>query len=172
MYYIIATAEASSHLARYDGIRYGLSERGGDLESVYCETRHKGFGEEVTRRVMLGTYVFSAGYYRAYYDKAQRVRRLIKGNFVKAFESVDIIFTPTSPITAFEIGGKIEDPLAIYLSDVYTVPASLAGVLAMNIPLGLSSEGLPIGGQLIGNFFCEETILRVDSFIERNLMAP
>ena len=172
VYYIIATAEASSNLARYDGIRYGLSKRGGDLESVYRGSRHEGFGDEVTRRIMLGTYVLSAGYYDAYYDKAQRVRALIKNDFVKAFDSIDVIFTPTTPTTAFEIGGKIEDPLAMYLSDIYTVPANLAGIPAMNIPLGLSSNGLPIGGQIIGNYFCEKTILQVGSFIERNFMAP
>lgn len=167
-YYIIATAEASSNLARYDGIRYGLSERGGDLESVYHKTRHSGFGQEVTRRIMLGTYVLSAGYYKAYYDKAQRVRRLIKNDFVEAFKSVDAIFTPTTPTTAFEIGGKIDDPLEMYLGDIYTVPASLAGLPAINIPLGFSSEGLPIGGQLIGNYFQEEVLLNLGYFIEQN----
>lgn len=167
-YYIIATAEASSNLARYDGIRYGLSKRGGDLESVYRKTRHSGFGQEVTRRIMLGTYVLSAGYYEAYYDKAQRVRRLIKSDFVKAFKSVDVIFTPTTPTTAFEIGGKIDNPLEMYLSDIYTVPASLAGLPAMNIPLGFSGEGLPIGGQLIGNYFREEVLLNLGYFIEQN----
>lgn len=167
-YYIIATAEASSNLARYDGMRYGLSKRGGDLESVYKETRAEGFGDEVTRRIMLGTYVLSAGYYDAYYDKAQRVRRLIKEDFVKVFQQTDILFTPTTPTTAFPIGGKIDDPLAMYLSDVYTVPASLAGVPAMSIPLGNASDNLPIGGQIIGNYFDEETILQVGHYIERN----
>ncbi|MDD5766385.1 MAG: Asp-tRNA(Asn)/Glu-tRNA(Gln) amidotransferase subunit GatA [Candidatus Marinimicrobia bacterium] len=167
-YYIIATAEASSNLARYDGIRYGLSKRGGDLESVYRETRAEGFGDEVTRRIVLGTYVLSAGYYDAYYDKAQRVRRLIKEDFVKVFQQVDILFTPTTPTTAFPIGGKIEDPLAMYLSDVYTVPASLAGVPAISVPLGNASDNLPIGGQIIGNYFDEETILQVGHYIERN----
>ncbi|MFA4838104.1 MAG: Asp-tRNA(Asn)/Glu-tRNA(Gln) amidotransferase subunit GatA [Candidatus Neomarinimicrobiota bacterium] len=167
-YYIIATAEASSNLARYDGIRYGLSKRGGDLESVYRETRAEGFGDEVTRRIMLGTYVLSAGYYDAYYDKAQRVRRLIKEDFVNAFRQVDFLFTPPTPTTAFPIGGKIEDPLAMYLSDVYTVPASLAGVPAISVPLGNASDGLPIGGQIIGNYFDEETILQVGHYIERN----
>lgn len=169
-YYIIATAEASSNLARYDGIRYGLSIRGGDLESVYRNTRAEGFGDEVTRRIMLGTYVLSAGYYDAYYDKAQRVRRLIKEDFVNAFKQVNVIFAPTTPTTAFEIGGKIEDPLAMYLSDVFTVPASLAGVPALNIPLGNSSRNMPIGGQIIGNYFDEETIFRVGHFIERNFL--
>jgi aspartyl-tRNA(Asn)/glutamyl-tRNA(Gln) amidotransferase subunit A len=168
VYYIIATAEASSNLARYDGIRYGLSERGSDLESVYRDTRHAGFGAEVTRRIMLGTYVLSAGYYDAYYDKAQRVRRLIKEDFVKAFQQVDVILTPTTPTTAFELGGKIADPLAMYLSDIYTVPANLAGIPAISIPLGISQTGLPIGVQLRGNYFKEETILQVAHYIEQN----
>ncbi|MDD5060810.1 MAG: Asp-tRNA(Asn)/Glu-tRNA(Gln) amidotransferase subunit GatA [Candidatus Marinimicrobia bacterium] len=168
VYYIIATAEASSNLARYDGIRYGLSERGGDLDAVYRQTRHTGFGPEVTRRIMLGTYVLSAGYYEAYYDKAQRVRRLIKEDFVKAFEKVDAILTPTTPTPAFEIGGKINDPLAMYLSDIYTVPANLAGVPALNFPLGKNAQNLPIGGQLTGKYFDEETILRIAHYIERN----
>jgi len=168
VYYIIATAEASSNLARFDGIRYGLSKRGGDLNSVYRETRHAGFGAEVTRRIMLGTYVLSAGYYDAYYDKAQRVRRLIKEDFIKAFNEVDVILTPTTPTTAFEIGGKLSDPLAMYLSDIFTVPANLAGVPALSLPLGKSKAGLPIGAQLTGKYFDEETILRVAHYIERN----
>jgi len=167
-YYIIATAEASSNLARYDGIRYGLSQRGGDLDTLYRETRHAGFGAEVTRRIMLGTFVLSAGYYEAYYDKAQRVRRLIKEDFVEAFKKVDAILTPTTPTTAYEIGSKIDDPLAMYLGDIYTVPANLAGVPALNFPLGKSSEGLPIGAQLIGRYFDEETILQIAHYIERN----
>jgi len=168
VYYIIATAEASSNLARYDGIRYGLSQREGDLDTVYRQTRHVGFGPEVTRRIMLGTYVLSAGYYEAYYDKAQRVRRLIKEDFNKAFQKVDAILTPTTPTTAFEIGGKIDDPLAMYLSDIYTVPANLAGVPALNFPLGKSTAGLPIGAQLTGKYFDEETILQIAHYIERN----
>ncbi|HPC35564.1 MAG TPA: Asp-tRNA(Asn)/Glu-tRNA(Gln) amidotransferase subunit GatA [Candidatus Marinimicrobia bacterium] len=167
-YYIIATAEASSNLARYDGVRYGLSRRGGDLDALYRETRHTGFGAEVTRRIMLGTFVLSAGYYEAYYDKAQRVRRLIKEDFMKAFKKVDAILTPTTPTTAYEIGAKIDDPLAMYLGDIYTVPANLAGVPALNFPLGKSSEGLPIGAQLTGRYFDEETILRIAHYIERN----
>lgn len=167
-YYIIATAEASSNLARYDGIRYGLSVNDADLESLYRRTRHQGFGPEVTRRIMLGTYVLSAGYYDAYYDKAQRVRRLIKEDFVKAFQEVDVILTPTTPTTAFPIGAKISDPLAMYLSDIFTVPASLAGVPALNLPLGTSQDGLPIGCQLIGNYFAEETILRLAHYIEHH----
>ncbi len=167
-YYIIATAEASSNLARYDGIRYGLSVRNSDLESLYRQTRHLGFGPEVTRRIMLGTYVLSAGYYDAYYDKAQRVRRLIKQDFTRAFEKVDVLLAPTTPTPPFPLGTKLDDPLAMYLSDIFTVPASLAGVPALNIPIGKTATGLPIGCQLIGNYFAEETILRLAHYIERN----
>ncbi len=170
-YYIIATAEASSNLARYDGIRYGLSQTNSDLDLLYRQTRHAGFGPEVTRRIVLGTYVLSAGYYDAYYDKAQRVRRLIKEDFVNAFQEVDVILTPTTPTTAFPIGEKINDPLAMYLSDIFTVPASLAGVPALSLPIGKSSSGLPIGCQLIGNYFAEETILRLAHYIERNYLC-
>lgn len=168
VYYIIATAEASSNLARYDGVRYGLSQPGTDLDDLYHHSRHNGFGAEVTRRIMLGTYVLSAGYYGAYYDKAQRVRRLIRDDFSQAFQQVDVLLTPTTPTPAFAIGGKTSDPLAMYLSDIYTVPASLAGVPAVNIPLGCDKQGLPIGGQLIGRYFEEETILRLGHYIERN----
>jgi len=167
-YYIIATAEASSNLARYDGIRYGLSEREGGLEDVYKDTRHTGFGTEVKRRILLGTYVLSSGYYEAYYDKAQRVRRLIKEDFTSAFEDVDVIFTPTTPTTAFDIGGKVDDPLAMYLNDVYTVPINLAGIPAISIPLGQDSEGLPIGGQIIAPDFAEQELIRVADFLEKN----
>lgn len=166
-YYIIATAEASSNLARYDGIRYGLSEREGGLEDVYRDTR-AGFGTEVKRRILLGTYVLSSGYYEAYYDKAQRVRRLIKEDFTSAFEDVDVIFTPTTPTTAFDIGGKVDDPLAMYLNDVYTVPINLAGIPAISIPLGEDSEGLPIGGQIIAPDFSEQELVRVADFLEKN----
>ncbi len=169
VYYIIATAEASSNLARYDGIRYGFSDRRPTLEKLISETRHQGFGFEVIRRIMLGTYVLSAGYYDAYYDKAQRVRRLIKQDFVKAFQSVDLILSPTTPTLPFKIGEKIEDPLAMYLSDIFTVPASLAGVPAMNIPLGLSRRSLPIGGQLLANYFQEADILRVGHYLEQQI---
>lgn len=167
-YYIIATAEASSNLARYDGIRYGLSEREGGLKDVYKDTRNTGFGAEVKRRILLGTYVLSSGYYEAYYDKAQRVRRLIKEDFTEAFNKVDVIFTPTTPTTAFNIGGKVEDPLAMYLNDVYTVPINLAGVPAMSLPLGRDSSGLPIGGQLIAQDFQEQDLIQIGDFLERN----
>ncbi|MBO8131571.1 MAG: Asp-tRNA(Asn)/Glu-tRNA(Gln) amidotransferase subunit GatA [Candidatus Marinimicrobia bacterium] len=168
-YYIIATAEASSNLARYDGVKYGLSVRKGNLISMYNDTRHDGFGNEVKRRIMLGTYVLSAGYYEAYYNKAQRVRKLIKDDFVEAFKNVDIILTPTSPTTAFEIGSKVEDPLSMYLSDIYTTSASLAGLPAMNIPAGKSKDGLPIGIQLIADYFKEETIFQVGHYIESEI---
>lgn len=167
-YYIIATAEASSNLARYDGIRYGLSEREGGLKDVYRDTRNTGFGAEVKRRILLGTYVLSSGYYEAYYDKAQRVRRLIKEDFTEAFNKVDVIFTPTTPTTAFNIGGKVEDPLAMYLNDVYTVPINLAGVPAMSLPVGRDSSGLPIGGQLIAQDFQEQDLIQIGDFLERN----
>jgi len=167
VYYIIATAEASSNLARYDGIRYGLSEQNSELEELISATRHQGFGAEVSRRIMLGTYVLSAGYYQAYYDKAQRVRRLIKQDFENAFQEVDLLFSPTTPTLPFKIGEKIENPLSMYLSDVFTVPASLAGVPAINIPLGLSAEHLPIGGQLIANYCDEAGLLRVAHYLEQ-----
>ena len=162
VYYIIATAEASSNLARYDGVRYGFrAEEAGSLREMYFKTREEGFGEEVKRRIMLGTYVLSSGYYDAYYAKAQRVRALVKRDYEKAFASCDAILTPTSPSTAFRIGEKSNDPLAMYLNDVYTVSANLAGVPAISIPCGLSSDGLPIGTQLIGNFWSEATLLNL-----------
>ena len=167
-YYIIATAEASSNLARYDGIRYGLSERNKGLDEVYEDTRHSGFGPEVKRRIILGTYVLSSGYYEAYYDKAQRVRRLIKQDFNRAFEEVDVIFTPTTPTPAFDIGGKVNDPLAMYLGDVYTVPVNLAGVPAISVPLGNNSAGLPIGGQIIAKDFREEDLIRIGDYLNKN----
>lgn len=168
-YYIIATAEASSNLARYDGVKYGLSVRKGNLDSMYDDTRHQGFGNEVKRRIMLGTYVLSAGYYDAYYSKAQKVRRLIKGDFMKAFDNVDLILTPTTPTTAFELGSKLDDPLSMYLNDIYTTSVNLAGLPGMSVPAGISKEGLPIGLQLIANYFKEETIFRVGHYIETEI---
>lgn len=168
-YYIIATAEASSNLARYDGVKYGLSIRKGNLDSMYDDTRHQGFGSEVKRRIMLGTYVLSAGYYDAYYNKAQKVRRLIRDDFVKAFEEVDLILTPTTPTTAFELGSKLDDPLSMYLNDIYTTSVNLAGLPGMSVPAGRSREGLPIGLQLIANYFKEETIFRVGHYIETEI---
>lgn len=168
-YYILVTAEASSNLARYDGARYGYrSPHAKTLYEMYVKSRSEGFGAEVKRRIMLGTYVLSAGYYEAYYRKAQRVRRLIKEDFDKAFEKVDVIITPTSPTTAFKLGEKVDDPLQMYLSDIYTVSVNLAGVPAINIPAGFDKNGLPIGMQIIGKQFDEGTILRVSDFLEKN----
>jgi aspartyl-tRNA(Asn)/glutamyl-tRNA(Gln) amidotransferase subunit A len=165
-YYIIAPAEASSNLARYDGVRYGLRERGGDLAELYSRTRAAGFGPEVRRRILIGTYVLSAGYYDAYYLKAQQVRARIAGDFAEAFKEVDVIVTPTAPSAAFGIGEMMDDPIAMYLNDVFTVPASLAGLPAISVPAGLSGEGLPLGLQLIGKPFDEETVLRAGGFLE------
>lgn len=170
-YYILTTAEASSNLARYDGARYGFrSENSSSLLEMYKSSRSEGFGNEVKRRIMLGTYVLSAGYYDAYYKKAQRVRRLIKNDFNKAFESVDVILTPTSPTTAFKIGEKSSDPLEMYLSDIYTTSANLAGIPGINIPIGSSSEGLPIGLQLLANQFEEERLLQMSAYIQENII--
>ena len=162
VYYIIATAEASSNLARYDGVRYGFrAEDAHELRKMYSKTREEGFGDEVKRRIMLGTYVLSSGYYDAYYSKAQKVRALVKRDYQTAFAKCDAILTPTSPSVAFKIGEKTDDPLAMYLNDVYTVSANLAGVPGISIPCGLSSEGLPIGTQLIGNFWAEDVLFNL-----------
>jgi aspartyl-tRNA(Asn)/glutamyl-tRNA(Gln) amidotransferase subunit A len=162
VYYIIATAEASSNLARYDGIRYGhRAEGAGELRELYRLTREEGFGAEVKRRIMLGTYVLSSGYYDAYYRKAQQVRTLIRGDFLEAFERCDAILTPTTPTPAFRLGEKTDDPLSMYLSDVYTCMANLAGVPGLSVPCGLSSEGLPVGFQLMGRHWSEGDILRL-----------
>ena len=162
VYYIIATAEASSNLARYDGVRYGFrAEETDELRKMYFETREEGFGEEVKRRIMLGTYVLSSGYYDAYYTKAQKVRALVKGDYRQAFAKCDAILTPTSPTVAFKIGEKSNDPIAMYLSDIYTVSANLAGIPAISVPCGLSSDGLPIGVQLVGNFWSEDDLLNL-----------
>ncbi|MGC2201006.1 MAG: amidase family protein, partial [Stellaceae bacterium] len=165
-YYIIAPAEASSNLARYDGVRFGLRVEGNSLEDMYELTRGAGFGAEVRRRVLIGTYVLSAGYYDAYYLKAQRVRTLITRDFAAAFERVDCILTPTAPSAAFAIGEKNDDPIAMYLNDVFTVPANLAGVPAISVPAGLSADGLPLGLQITGRAFDEETVLRVGEVLE------
>lgn len=149
-YYIICTAEASSNLARYDGVKYGLREPGKDIIDMYKKTRFKGFGKEVKRRIILGTYVLSSGYYDAYYRKASKVRTLIRKDFDDAFRTCDIIVTPVSPTTAFRIGEKMEDPLAMYLSDIFTIPVNLAGLPGMSVPCGLDNKGLPIGLQIIG----------------------
>ena len=168
-YYIIATAEASSNLARYDGVRYGLREGNDeDLITMYGLTRSSGFGKEVQRRIILGTYVLSSGYYDEYYNKAQKVRRLIKNEIDDAFKTVDAIITPTTPTTAFSIGEKVDDPLTMYLSDVYTVTANLAGICGVNIPAGKDNKGLPFGMQLLGDTFQEAKILQLGNFIEKN----
>jgi aspartyl-tRNA(Asn)/glutamyl-tRNA(Gln) amidotransferase subunit A len=167
-YYLIATAEASSNLARYDGVRYGFRAEGAaNLHQMYSRTRDQGFGPEVKRRIMLGTYALSAGYYDQYYGKAQKVRALIEEDFRKAFARCDVIATPTSPTPAFRLGEKTDDPLKMYLSDIYTITANLAGVPAVSLPCGLSREGLPIGLQLIGRRFDEATLLRAAHNLEQ-----
>lgn len=166
-YYLVATAEASSNLARFDGVRYGRrAERPADLEDLYRRSRSEGFGDEVKRRILLGTYVLSAGYYDAYYGKAQRVRTLIRRDFEAAFEQCDAILTPTTPETAFRLGAKSGDPLSMYLSDVYTVSANLAGLPGISLPCG-TSEGMPVGLQLIGKPLDEATILRIGDAYQR-----
>ena len=165
-YYIVAPAEASSNLARYDGIRFGLREPGADLRETYCKSRAEGFGAEVRQRILIGTYVLSAGYYDAYYLKAQGVRARIAEDFSKAYEKVDVILTPTAPSAAFAAGEKMDDPIAMYLNDVFTVPSSLAGLPAISVPAGLDDGGLPLGLQIIGKPFDEETVLRVGGFME------
>ncbi len=165
-YYIVAPAEASSNLARYDGVRYGLRVPGKDLIDTYEATRAQGFGREVKRRVLIGTYVLSAGYYDAYYLKAQKVRTLIKSDFDKAWDSVDVILTPTTPSPTFGFGEKSGDPLAMYLEDIFTVPVNMAGLPGISIPAGLSSDGLPLGLQLIAKPFDEETLFKTGQAIE------
>ena len=166
-YYIIAPAEASSNLARYDGVRFGLRVPGETLDEMYQNTRGEGFGAEVRRRVLIGTYVLSAGYYDAYYLKAQKVRALIARDFSQAFEDVDVILTPTAPSDAFAIGEKMGDPITMYLNDVFTVPTSLAGLPGISVPAGLSDRGLPLGLQVIGRPFDEETMLRSAAILEQ-----
>ena len=166
-YYIIATAEASSNLARYDGVRYGLRVPGNTLVEMYQKTRGRGFGAEVKRRIVLGTYALSAGYYDAYYLRAQKVRTLIARDFADAFAKVDAIVTPTSPVPAFKLGERTEDPLAMYLADIYTVTGSLAGLTGISVPCGKSPEGLPIGMQIYGPAFSEERVLQLASAFER-----
>ena len=166
-YYIVAPAEASSNLARYDGVRYGLRRDGSTLDELYANTRAAGFGPEVRRRIMIGTYVLSAGYYDAYYAKAQKVRALIAKDFADAFKTVDTILTPTAPSAAFAIGENEADPVTMWLNDVFTVPTSLAGLPGLSLPGGLSSDGLPLGLQLIGKPFDEATVLRVADAMEK-----
>lgn len=170
VYYLIATAEASSNLARYDGVRYGFRAEGAaSLKEMYSRTRDQGFGAEVKRRIMLGTYALSAGYYDQYYGKAQKVRSLIEHDFRNAFARCDVIATPTSPTPAFKLGEKTDDPLEMYLSDIYTITANLAGVPGLSLPCGLSSSGLPIGIQLIGTQFDEARLLRAAHNLEQAL---
>ncbi|MCC7426750.1 MAG: Asp-tRNA(Asn)/Glu-tRNA(Gln) amidotransferase subunit GatA [Alphaproteobacteria bacterium] len=168
-YYIVAPAEASSNLARYDGVRYGLRviEPGDSLDEMYERTRGEGFGAEVRRRILIGTYVLSAGYYDAYYLKAQKVRALIARDFERAFADVDAILTPTAPSAAFGMGEKMDDPVTMYLNDVFTVTANLAGLPGLSVPAGLSAEGLPLGLQVVGRAFDEETVFAVGAAIER-----
>ena len=168
-YYVLAPAECSSNLARYDGVRFGLREMddGDNLNDMYEKTRAAGFGAEVKRRILIGTYVLSAGYYDAYYKQAQRVRALIARDFVEAFKQCDVILTPTAPSDAFAIGDNQDDPVAMYLNDVFTIPASLAGLPALALPIGLSKAGLPLGLHLIGRAFDEETVFKTAEVIER-----
>jgi aspartyl-tRNA(Asn)/glutamyl-tRNA(Gln) amidotransferase subunit A len=167
VYYLIATAEASANLARFDGVRYGLRVAGADLVDTYRRTRGQGFGAEVKRRIMLGTYALSAGYYDAYYIRAQKVRTLIKREFEQAFAQVDLIAAPTSPTTAFKIGEKADNPIQMYLADVFTLTMNLAGVCGISIPCGFDAGGLPIGMQLMGAAFDEATVLRAADAYQR-----
>jgi aspartyl-tRNA(Asn)/glutamyl-tRNA(Gln) amidotransferase subunit A len=169
-YYLLAPAEASSNLARYDGVRYGFRADGaGDVVDMNMRTRGKGFGDEVKRRIMLGTYALSAGYYEAYYGQAQKVRTMVIRDYEKAFERFDLLVGPTAPTTAFRIGEKADDPLAMYLSDVFTIPADLAGVPAISIPCGPAPDGLPVGFQIMGKLQDEETVLRAAFALEHEL---
>ncbi|MCX5907132.1 MAG: Asp-tRNA(Asn)/Glu-tRNA(Gln) amidotransferase subunit GatA [Deltaproteobacteria bacterium] len=169
VYYIIAPAEASSNLARYDGVKYGFRAKGShDLMEMYRETRSQGFGTEVKRRIMLGTYVLSAGYYDAYYLKASQVRTLIRQEFAQAFSICDALLMPTAPTPAFKLGEKVDDPLQMYLSDIFTIPCNLAGLPGLSLPCGFSKEGLPIGLQILANHFEEEKIFRVAYTYEQN----
>jgi aspartyl-tRNA(Asn)/glutamyl-tRNA(Gln) amidotransferase subunit A len=166
-YYIIATAEASSNLARYDGVRYGLRVPGATLLEMYKKTRGRGFGAEVKRRIMLGTYALSSGYYDAYYLKAQKVRALIAQDFTAAFTHADAILTPTSPVPAFKLGERTQDPLQMYLADIYTVTGSLAGIPGISVPCGRTVAGLPVGLQILGPHFSEARVLQLARAFER-----
>ena len=168
-YYIVAPAEASSNLARYDGVKYGFRSKGENLIDMYEKTRSEGFGDEVKRRIMIGTYVLSSGYYDAYYLKAQKVRRLIKNDFDKAYKEVDAILTPSTPSSAFKIGEKLNDPVSMYLNDIFTVPINLAGLPAISIPAGHDKRGYPLGLQVIGKAFDEQNILNIAFSLEKNL---
>jgi aspartyl-tRNA(Asn)/glutamyl-tRNA(Gln) amidotransferase subunit A len=166
-YYLIAPAEASSNLARYDGVRYGMRVDAADTNSMYGATRAAGFGDEVKRRIMLGTYALSAGYYDAYYGKALKVRRLIHDDFDAAYTKADVLLTPTAPTVAFKVGDKTDDPLAMYLSDIYTIPTNLAGHPGMSVPFGTGAEGLPVGVQVLAGTLGEQVMFRVAAELER-----
>ena len=168
-YYIVAPAEASSNLARYDGVKYGFRSKGENLIDMYEKTRSEGFGDEVKRRIMIGTYVLSSGYYDAYYLKAQKVRRLIKNDFDEAYKKVDAILTPSTPSSAFMIGEKLNDPVSMYLNDIFTVPINLAGLPAISIPAGHDKKGYPLGLQVIGKAFDEQSILNIAFALEKNI---
>jgi len=170
-YYLIAPAEASSNLARYDGVRYGLRVPASDTNAMYSATRSAGFGDEVKRRIMLGTYALSAGYYDAYYGKALKVRRLISDDFARAYERADVILTPTSPMVAFPVGAKVNDPLSMYLCDVYTIPTNLAGHPAMSVPFGTGADGLPVGVQVMASTLGEQVMFRVAAALERAMKS-
>ena len=166
-YYIVAPAEASSNLARYDGVKYGHRSKGNNLIQMYENTRSEGFGDEVKRRILIGTYVLSSGYYDAYYTKAQKVRQLIKKDFDEAFKDIDAVLTPSTPSSAFKVGEKKNDPISMYLNDVFTVPVNLAGLPAISVPAGHDKNKLPLGLQLIGKNFDEQTILNLALAIQR-----
>ena len=170
-YYLIAPAEASSNLARYDGVRYGLRVDAADTNAMYGATRAAGFGDEVKRRIMLGTYALSAGYYDAYYGKALKVRRLISDDFARAYQKADVLLTPTSPIVAFPVGAKVDDPLSMYLCDVFTIPTNLAGHPAMSVPFGTGADGLPVGVQVLAPTLGEPVMFRVAAQLERSAKA-
>jgi Asp-tRNAAsn/Glu-tRNAGln amidotransferase A subunit and related amidases len=168
-YYIVAPAEASSNLARYDGVKYGFRSKGENLIDMYEKTRSEGFGNEVKRRIMIGTYVLSSGYYDAYYLKAQKVRKLIKNDFDEVYKKVDAILTPSTPSSAFKIGEKTNDPVSMYLNDIFTVPINLAGLPAISIPAGFDSKGYPLGLQIIGKAFEEQNILNIAYSMEKEI---
>ena len=168
-YYIVAPAEASSNLARYDGVKYGFRSKGENLIDMYEKTRSEGFGAEVQRRIMIGTYVLSSGYYDAYYLKAQKVRKLIKNDFDEAYKKVDVILTPSTPSAAFKIGEKTNDPVSMYLNDIFTVPVNLAGLPAISIPAGVDAKGYPLGLQIIGKAFDEQNILNIAYAMEEKI---
>ena len=168
-YYIVAPAEASSNLARYDGVKYGFRSKGKNLIDMYEKTRSEGFGNEVKRRIMIGTYVLSSGYYDAYYLKAQKVRRLIKNDFDEVYKKVDAILTPSTPSSAFKIGEKTNDPVSMYLNDIFTVPVNLAGLPAISIPAGHDKKGYPLGLQIIGKAFDEQNILNIAYSLEEEI---